>query len=126
MEEIEIPRYSPKQVGKFYRGAVLAFNCGAYLPAIFMLRTTIEQFMRLAISAGDKKMSGEELTDAYASSLDADFNNRSQSLKPVYATLSDAIHAAKDDNAQLFEAEQRKVLAHFEAKEVFERLAGDR
>lgn len=124
MEEIETPHFIPKQVVGFYRGAVLAFNCNAYLPALFMLRTTIEQHMRLAISAGDKnkKMSGDELADAYANILHPDFSSHNQSLKPVYASLSDAIHAAKDDG-QLFESERTKVLAHFEAKEVFERLS---
>ena len=125
IEEIEIPGYIPKQVRKFYRGAVLAFNCGANLPSLFMLRTTIEQHMRHAIGAGDTRLSGDELADAYAHTLDGDFR-WSQSLKPVYSALSEAIHAARDNDAQLFETERQKVLAHFEAKEVFERLAARR
>jgi hypothetical protein len=59
----------------------------------------------------------------YASSLDPDFNRRCQSLKPVYTTLSEAIHAAIDDKPDIFEQERAKILSHFEAKEVFERLA---
>jgi len=124
MEEIEIPKYVPKQIHRFYRGAVIAFNSGANLPSLFMLRTTIEQHMRHAINAGDKRMTGDELADAYAETLHADFNTRYQSLRPIYLALSDAIHAARDDDAQLFETERKRVLAHFEAKEVFERLSG--
>ncbi|MEI8139035.1 MAG: hypothetical protein WCI03_04120 [bacterium] len=123
IEEIEVPRFVPKECRKFYRGAVLAFNCGAHLPAIFMLRTTIEQQMRSAVDARDKKMTGDELTDAYAKTIHADFNARYQSLKPVYCALSDAIHSAKDDDPELFKTQLKKVLAHFEAKEVFARLA---
>lgn len=123
MEAVDVPNYVPKPTRKYYKGAVIAFNSGAILPAIFMLRTMIEQYMRATVNAGKKKKTGDELTDAYASSLDPDFNRRCQSLKPVYTTLSEAIHAAIDDKPDVFEQERAKILSHFEAKEVFERLA---
>lgn len=123
IEEIAVPRFIPKEVRRFYRGAILAFNCGAQLPALFMLRTTIEQHMRRAVKAGDKKMNGDELADAYARTLHSDFTARYQSLKPVYSALSEAIHSAKDDDPELFKTQRGKVFAHFEAKEVFARLS---
>lgn len=122
MEAVDVPNYVPKPTRKYYKGAVIAFNSGAILPAIFMLRTMIEQYMRSTVNAGEKKITGDELTDAYASSLDPDFNRRYQSLKPVYVTLSEAIHAAIDDKPDVFEQERAKILSHFEAKEIFERL----
>ena len=125
IEAIEIPRYVPKQVRKYYQGAVLAFNCGAQLPALFMLRTTIEQYMRHATNAGQTRISGDALADAYAQTLHSDFNSRYQSLKPVYLALSDAIHSARDHDQLLFQSEQEKVLKHFEAKEMFERLSAN-
>lgn len=123
MEAIEIPRFLPKHVRKFYRGALLAFNCGAVLPGIFMLRTMIEQHMRVTVNAGENKMTGDELTEAYAETIHPDFVRRFQSLKPVYSSLSETIHAAVDDNPELFDCERLKILAHFEAKEAFERLS---
>jgi hypothetical protein len=83
----------------------------------------IEQHMRGAVNAGERKMTGDELADAYAATLDSDFNRRCQSLKPVYVALSEAIHAAIDDKPEIFDIERTKILSHFEAKEVFKRLA---
>lgn len=126
MEHIETPSFIPVKVRKFYQGAVIAFNSGANLPAIFMLRTAIEQHMRNAVDAGDAgdfRMTGEDLADEYAKTLDDDFHSRFQSLKPVYETLSGAIHAANDNSPAIFEEEMQKVLNHFEVKEMFERMA---
>jgi len=116
------PRFIPSNIKKYYCGAVIANNSGATLPALFMLRTTIEQHMRLAAKVTDKRLTGDELTNIYSASLHVDFNRQYQSLKPIYEVLSDAIHGVKDDNPTLFEDERTKVLAHFEAKEMFERL----
>lgn len=123
MEAIDVPKYLPKGIRKYYKGAVVAFNSGAVLPGIFMLRTMIEQHIRGVVNAGERKMTGDELTDAYAALLNSDFHSRYQSLKPVYVALSEAIHAAIDDKPEIFEVERTKILAHFEAKETFERLA---
>jgi hypothetical protein len=123
MEAVDVPKYVPKGIRKYYKGAVVAYNSGAVLPGIFMLRTMIEQHMRGAVNAGERKMTGDELADAYAATLDSDFNRRCQSLKPVYVALSEAIHAAIDDKPEIFDIERTKILSHFEAKEVFERLA---
>ena len=123
MEAVDVPKYVPTPVRKFYKGAVVAFNSGAILPGLFMLRTMIEQHMREKIKAGGKKMTGEEIADAYAATLDPDFSRRCQSLKPVYVTLSEAIHGAIDDKPEIFDREFAKILSHFEAKEIFERLA---
>lgn len=121
IETIEVPKYIPKNVRRFYRATILAYNCDQILPAIFMLRTTIEQFMRSVVDV-EGKMSGEDLADKYAETLPDDFKQRYPSLKPIYEKLSDAIHKAKDD-AELFESEEEKVMAHFDAKETMERLS---
>lgn len=122
MEAIDVPKYVPKGIRKYYKGAVVAFNSGAVLPGIFMLRTMIEQHIRGVANAGERKMTGDELFDAYAATLDSDFNRRYQSLKPVYVALSEAIHAAIDDKPEIFDLGRTKILSHFEAKEIFERL----
>lgn len=124
IEEIGCPKFISNSVRKYYRGAMIAFNSGAILPAIAMLRIMIEQHMRQVIGAGDKRTSGDELIAAYAKKLDPDFTRQHQSLKPVYEVLSDALHSAKDDDPEVFTRELNRVLAHLEAKEVFERLLG--
>jgi hypothetical protein len=123
MESIGVPKFIPKDVRKFYRGAVIAFNSGALLPAIFMLRTMVEQHMRQATKSGNQRMTADQLVEAYATTLNEGFNSQFQSLKPVYSNLSEAIHAAQDDAPQLFETERTNVLSHFEAKEAVERLS---
>jgi len=123
IEAVNIPKFVPKLIRKFYKGALVAFDSGAILPGIFMLRTMIEQHMRSAVNAGQQKMTGDELADAYAATLHPDFNRIYQSLKPIYSTLSEAIHAAIDDKPELFDQERAKILSHFEAKESFNRLS---
>lgn len=122
MEQVQMPKFIPSEVSKFYQGAIIAFNSGAILPAIFMLRTTIEQYMRHTIDAGNDRLTGEDLADEYSKSLNSDFNRIYQSLKPVYEILSIAVHAANDQEPEIFEEELQKVHNHFEAKEMFERM----
>lgn len=123
IEKVNVPNFIPKNLRKYYRGALVAFNSGANLPAIFMLRTMVEQHMRSAVKAGAQRMTGEELAAAYSESLGQMFNSQFQSLRPVYAALSEAIHAAVDDKPEIFEAEHAKTLKHFEAKDAIERLS---
>lgn len=124
IEEIDCPKFIASSIRKFYRGAMIAFNSGAILPAIAMLRVMIEQHMRQTIGAEDKRMSGDELTAAYAKKLNPDFMRQHQSLKPVYDALSNAIHLAKDDDPEIFIMGLKQALTHLEAKKDFERLFG--
>jgi len=123
IEKVNVPNFIPKNVRKYYRGSLVAFNSGANLPAMFMLRTMIEQHMRSTVKAGSQRMTGEELAAAYSDTLGAIFNSQFQSLRPVYLALSEAIHAALDDKPEIFEAEHANILRHFEAKEAVERLS---
>jgi hypothetical protein len=45
-EEVEVPQYIPKAQTQFYSQALIALNSGQVLPALFLLRTLIEQHMR--------------------------------------------------------------------------------
>jgi hypothetical protein len=125
-EEVMIPDYIPKPVRDFYSQARVAFNCGQTLPAIFMLRTLIEQHMRHMTKATGET-SGDELCESYAKTLDKDFNERFPSFKVIYSDLSDAMHRA-ESNDELFTSNLNKICVHFEAIVVFEkaRIGGKR
>lgn len=123
IESIDIPNYVPKNIASLLGGSVLAFNSGQHLPAIFMLRTTIEQYMRSLVKI-EGKISGEDLADKYAETLPEDFRKRFQSLKPIYVALSEAIHSAKADEV-LFQRERANILRHLEAKDAFDRLSAN-
>ena len=120
IERVQIPRYVPKALRRFYEGAVIAYNTGECLAGLFMLRTMIEQHMRRTIEDLDVKLTGEQLADKYNERLPEAFKSTAPSLKVVYATLSSALHGA-DDTAP-FEEIQTDILLHFEHKGSFDRI----
>jgi hypothetical protein len=117
-EEVKAPEYIPKAQRKYYSQARIAFNSGQILPALFMLRTLIEQFMRSVIN--DDAIRGDELCKKYNETLPEDFKRRFPSFAEIYGTLSDAIHRAAED-PPLFEEQLDRISRHFEAKSVFDK-----
>lgn len=120
-ELVRVPKDVPKEQRRYYSDALVAFNCGQILPALFMLRTLIEQHMRSVVS-GDFE-TGEDLCAAYNATLNEHFKAWYPSFTDIYATLSDALHAAKADDG-LFETEIKRIESHFEGKGSFDRAAG--
>jgi hypothetical protein len=115
-ERIEIPDFIDKKQ-EFYSQAVVAFNSGQTLPALFMLRTLIEQYMRA--ETGNEDARGDDLCSKYGELLDDGFKQRFPSLKDIYDKLSDALHKA-DASDDLFKSEIQRIETHFHAKQVFE------
>jgi hypothetical protein len=114
IEQVQVPAYIPKGLRSYYSAAVIAYNCNQVLPALFMLRTLIEQHMHAALSPAKYEDAGE-LCEAYQKSLDVDFRNRFPSLPEIYSKLSEALHAARED-AELFQSEKERTGKHFRAK----------
>jgi len=109
----EVPSSLPKEESRYFGGAIVAFNTGSVLPALFMLRTTIEQYMR-RVTGVTEKLSGDELADRYATLLPDDFpRKRCPSLKSVYNELSACIHAADADETQFLKS-RADIEKHFE------------
>ena len=46
IEQFDVPKFIPKSQGKYYSGAIIAFNSGQILAGKFLLRTFIEQYIR--------------------------------------------------------------------------------
>jgi hypothetical protein len=117
-EQVEVPTYIPKEQAKFYSGALVAFNSGGQvLPALFMLRTLIEQHMRS--QTGKQELRGDDLCDEYAKGLDGGFKAKFPSFKDIYGELSNALHAAVEDE-ELFESERKRIESHFRGKQTFD------
>ena len=120
-EQVQVSDSIPKKFRHLYSQAMIAFQSGQVLPALFMLRTLIEQHMRMITNTQKAiELRGEDLCDAYAKTLDNDFKLRFPSLKVIYGNLSEAMHLASADVA-LFESQIHDTCLHFEGLEIFER-----
>lgn len=116
-EEVQQPKFIPKQEQGYYSDAIISFNTGRTLAALFYLRIMIEQYMRRVLQL-KKKCRGEELADKYTTLLADDFpKQRYKSLKKVYGELSEKIHAAKNDEKQFLKS-LSDIENHFKALEL--------
>ncbi len=121
-EKVEVPSYVPKEQETLYSDAIIAFNSGQFLPAIFLLRSVIEQYMRTITK--NATLRGEDLCDEYAKTLAEDFRQRFPSFKTIYGKLSDALHNV-DANPELFQSQLGDVILHFEGIAVFAKTKRD-
>lgn len=117
MEQVEVPNYVPKSESHLYRDAVIAFNSGKTLAALFYLRTFIEQFARRITGLKGRK-TGDEILDAYYKTLPEKQAGHLPSLREWYDKLSEAVHSASED-AALFEAAKPAIEEHFDFRRLF-------
>lgn len=111
-ESIVVPKTIPKLEREYYSDAVAAYNTGNILAGLFLLRTTIEQYMRRILDIKGK-VSGDDLANQYSKLLDDEFPKRYPSLKVVYEELSAKLHLAEKDTEQ-FEKSLENIDRHFE------------
>jgi hypothetical protein len=114
---VEVPPHLQKPESWLYRDAVIAFNSGKVLAALFYLRTLIEQFAR-RLTGLTGRATGEEILDAYYTILPSEHKDYMPSLREWYDKLSEALHSARQD-AALFEAAKPAAEKHFEIRKVF-------
>lgn len=120
IEQVDIPKFIPKQQRKFFSDAIIAYNSGQILAGKFLLRTFIEQHVR--DFAKDKtSQNTDELFEKYAASLPDDFKKRFPSLSSIYGQLSIDIHGANELPETFIQA-RKDIEKHFEAKKLFESL----
>ncbi len=114
-ESVPIPKAMEKlPEARFYRHAVIAFNTGRTLASLFYLRTLIEQYFRRVLAVDEnKKVSGEDLAKNYRKLLDPEFPMKFDTLGNTYDSLSDALHAACDDE-ELYTSARADIEKHFE------------
>lgn len=112
MEYIDVAKYFPEPIAKYVRDAVIAFNCGQTLAAIFFLRVAIEQWVRTYGATAEK---ADECIDWYMQQLPSDFKERYPSLRDVYSTLSEAIHRA-NASEPIYKQALQDIDRHFDAR----------
>ena len=119
MERVQTPESIPNKQKKYYSGAIMAFNSGQVLPALFMLRTFIEQYTRTIVRQVEPDKAELDKVDVilkkYMEGLPDNFNSRVPSLKDVYNYLSIAIHEA-DESEDLFRESRTKIEKHLNTK----------
>ena len=116
IEQVQVPGQIPKSISKHYSDAVIAHQSGQTLAGLFMLRVTIEQFVRPWRTAPDEWT--DRVIDSYMAELPSEFSGVFPSLRDWWGRLSDAIHEAKAD-AELFDEALAKIDHHFEGRKAY-------
>ena len=111
-EKVQVPKTIPKEESKYFSDAVVAYRTGNILAGLFLLRTTIEQYMRRILKTKGKT-SGEDLADEYAALLDPAFPKKYSTMKVIFEELSVKLHSADADGTQ-FEKSKKDIEQHFE------------
>jgi hypothetical protein len=114
---VEVPAYVPGKESWLYRDAVIAFNSGKVLAALFYLRTFVEQFAR-RVTGLTGRATGEEILSEYYEILPAPTKDQMPSLREWYEKLSEALHSAREDS-ELFKAAKAEIERHFDIRRVF-------
>lgn len=122
MEFVEVPNVIPKPHRRYYSDALVAFNSGQVLAALFLLRTLIEQWVYASLATGSSGLKADEALDAYMTSLPEDFRGRFPSIRQLYSDLSAAIHSA-DSSEELFARARDELVQHFDARRLFALLS---
>jgi hypothetical protein len=91
IEHVDVPAAIPKDMRRFYGGAIVAHQSGQTLAGIFLLRTLIEQWARQSTEANGF---ADEALDAYMAALPEDFKSRFPSLRTLYSDISVDLHNA--------------------------------
>ena len=115
MEHVEVPREIPKDVARFYSGAIVAHQSGQTLAGLFLLRTLCEQWARKFAAANDY---ADEAIKKYMDSLPEDFKARFPSLRSIYEKLSVDIHSATGSD-EVYVQMLADIDEHFSARKIF-------
>jgi hypothetical protein len=116
MAHVEVPSSVPKSHRKFLVDAFRARNAGQVLPALFMLRTFVEQFASSQVNVPGLR--ADDILNRYMDMLPQPVRSHFASPRDVYARLSDAIHQAREDSL-LFERSAAEIVEHFEARKLY-------
>jgi hypothetical protein len=118
MEQVEVPREIPRQEAGFFRDSIIAYQSGKPLAGILYLRVFLEAFARRQTGC-TTRATGDELMEAYAQLLPLEKRSLMPSLKEWYGSLSEAIHAGRED-ADLFQTASGEIHRHFEFRRLFQ------
>jgi hypothetical protein len=111
-EEVNAPKTIPSEEVRYFKDAVIAFNCGKTLAALFYLRVFIEHYFRRVLHEKGR-LTGEDLGKRYAILLPDDFPRTFKALGTVYEEISLKLHAADEDDDQ-FKTSLADINRHFD------------
>jgi hypothetical protein len=114
IEHVNVPKVIPEAAKVYVSGGIVAHQSRQTLAGLFLLRTSIEQWIR---SLGAKHEKADQAIEWYMSTLPDDFKSWVPSLREIYGALSEAIHKA-DGSAELFEKTNADIERHFDARRV--------
>lgn len=107
-----ISKAIPSEESEYLRGALIASTTGNLLPALFMLRVFVEQYMR-RVAKVTGRIRGEDLADEYARYLPDGFPSSLRSLKNIYEAVSECLHGA-NPSRDIFDKCVKDVETHFD------------
>jgi len=117
IEHVDVPSYIPKQVRKYFSGAIVAHQSGQTLAGLFLFRTLIEQWCRIFSTSKDP-LADKALED-YMGTLPKGFKDQFPSLVKLYEVLSSDIHLATG-SPELFDSVRNDLTKHFDARRLYE------
>lgn len=123
MEPITVPDVIPRDQRDRFGNAIIAYQSGQILSAIFGLRVFIEQHWRSidAVSteiAGIPRPTGDEMGAAYKTTLPDELKKQFPTLCECYDELSKAMHLA-DESPEVYERVYKQIVLHFRALQLF-------
>lgn len=112
MEHVEVPPFIPRKVQSYFRDAIVAYQSGKTLAALFYLRTLIEQWVIIKTGITDK---ADVVLDTYMEQLPLFFKSHFPSMRDLYGELSGAIHMAREDST-LYARASAEIIHHFDGR----------
>ena len=107
----------PEALVKSFSDSVVAYNSGAVLASIVLLRSFITNFARFSINA-DSGLKSDDALVIYHESLPESIQQMYPSLRKIYNNLGLAVHTANADE-NLFEVSKKEILNHCNALGIF-------
>lgn len=107
----------PEDLVKSFSDSVVAYDSGAVLASIVLLRAFISKFARFSIKAPNGLKTDDALAK-YDESLPETIRQGSLSLRKIYNKLGSAVYTA-DADENLFEISKNEILNHCNALEIY-------
>jgi len=114
-----VHRLVPKELRRIIEDALNAVNENDVFGGFYHLRTFVEHFMKAELGEKpDSKVDGDELCSRYSKGLDPRMKEGLPSFNPIYADLSQRLHARNGERRH-FDEILDAIHHHMEAKALF-------